>query len=128
MYFHVMTLMTCQTDTVEIPISAALPKSRICFDGVCDLGRVVKDSSAFGSIKLENEGERPGKFEFIWAPSLPIKIVPQSGTLGQAGGKADIKVEFFGGDVCMCIDRLIRNGWCQGYVVLQIKLCSVIVL
>ena len=91
-----------QTDQLTIPISAALPKSHIIFAGHLDLGMVVRDSSAFGTVVLETEGDRPGKFELEWDPNLPIKMTPKTGVLSEAGAPdaaVAIKVEFFGGDL-----------------------------
>jgi hypothetical protein len=90
-----------ETDQLVIPITASLPKSRIIFDGHLDLGMVVRDASVFGSVLLENEGERPGKFEFEWDSALPMKITPKTGVLQEAGtadSAISIKVEFFGGE------------------------------
>jgi len=85
-----------------IPITASLAKSRLVFNGQLDLGLAVKESSVFGNVLLENEGETAGNFEFEWDSSLPIKITPKSGTLNEAGAhdsSVNVKVEFFGGDI-----------------------------
>jgi hypothetical protein len=92
-------IVSTEDEQITVPIAATLPKSRIHFDGHVNMGVVVPGNSKFAYLKLGNEGERPGSFNFRWDDSLPIKLTPSQGVLDEAGSPNDhvtIKMEFYG--------------------------------